>query len=141
MTRWVRYNSVDTDFGNVAMSLAPPDFDELAALVENALDAIISINEDGLVRSFNPAAERLFQFSAADIVGRSVNRLMSAADASAHDGFLQRYRATGQRHLIGSGRAVQCRRRDGTEFTAHIWITEHTSGGGRHFTAVLHDLM
>ena len=122
------------------MSLAPPDLDELTALVEQSLDAIVSIDGTGRVRSFNPAAERLFQYDAADVVGQSVNQLMSAADAAAHDGFVQRYLDTGERRIIGSGRAVQCRRRDGTQFTAHLWVTEHASTDGRVFTAVLHDL-
>ncbi|MEO1037617.1 MAG: PAS domain S-box protein [Pseudomonadota bacterium] len=122
------------------MSLASLDPAELSALVENALDAIISIDDGGKIRFFNPAAEKLFQYSADELLGKSVNALMRDDDAASHDTFLDRYLATGQRSIIGVGRAVHCRRKDGSDFIAHIWITEYDAADGKRFTAVLHDL-
>ena len=122
------------------MSLEPPDHDELVALVENSLDAIVSIDVQGRIRRFNPAAERLFQYREDELIGESVNRLMPANEAATHDHSLERYLRTGEGRIIGTGRAVDCRRRDGSKFSAHLWITEHDAAGQKTFTAVLHDL-
>ncbi len=123
-----------------AMDIQRPDYAELTAFVTNALDAIVSIDNKGRIRLFNPAAERLFQWSAKEILGQSVNRLMAPEDSEVHDSYIHRYLKSGRGRVIGKGRNVSCLRRDGTHFLAHLWLSEYSSGEQRFFTAVLHDL-
>ncbi|WP_313076261.1 diguanylate cyclase domain-containing protein [Melaminivora sp.] len=85
----------------------------LRALVDTAVDAIITIDHHGIVQSANRSAERIFGWSEQDLVGRNVRMLMPEPFSSAHDGHLERYMATGQAHIIGIGREVIGLRRDG----------------------------
>lgn len=112
----------------------------LLAVHECATDAIVSTDERGTVLTFNPAAERLFGYTAAEIVGQSVNRLMPGPDADHHDQYMSRYLRTGEARIIGIGRDVTCRRRDGHEFVARLTIGASEVEGRRIFAAILHDL-
>ncbi len=86
---------------------------ELRALLDAAVDAVIVIDARGLIETFNRAAEKLFGFAASEVLGQNVSLLMPEPDRSAHDSYLQRYLTTGEAHVIGIGREVQARRRDG----------------------------
>src|SRR5690606_15453190 len=88
----------------------------------------------------NPGAERLFGYRAAEVVGRNVSMLMPAAQAAEHDGYLSRYLATGERRVIGIGREVTGRRRDGTEFPLELSVGEFTENGRRFFTGFTRDV-
>jgi two-component system sensor kinase FixL len=112
----------------------------LSALVDSAVDGIVVIDARGRIEMFNPAAERLFGYSESDVVGRNVTVLMPAPYRDEHDWYLARYLSTGQRRIIGIGRDVQGRRRDGTLFPLHLSVGEMSIDGERKFTGILHDL-
>lgn len=110
------------------------------AVLETAVDAIITIDERGTVETFNQAAERLFGFARSEVVGRNVNVLMTSPDREAHDGYLAQYRDTGKRRIIGIGREVVCRRKDGREFSADLAVGEYRIENQRKFTGFLRDI-
>jgi two-component system sensor kinase FixL len=112
----------------------------LAAIFESAVDAIVVIDAHGHVEAFNPAAERLFGYSEQELLGRNVNALMPSPYREEHDGYLARYLATGHAKIIGIGREVVGRRKDGTEFPLHLSVGEMAIEGERKFTGILHDL-
>ncbi len=113
---------------------------EWAALLGAAVDAIVVIDHKGVVETFNSAAERMFGYDAAEVVGANVNVLMPASESKAHDGYLARYRDTGQRHIIGVGREVVGRRRDGSTFPVELSVGESYSKEATHFVGILRDV-
>lgn len=114
--------------------------ERLRAVVETAVDGIITIDGSGRVESFNPAAARLFGYSEAEVIGRNVSMLMPEPDRSQHDGYLRRYLVTGERHIIGVGREVTAQRRDGKLVPISLAVSEMHLGARRVFTGILHDL-
>ncbi len=110
------------------------------AAVETAVDAIITIDEMGSVEYLNPAAQRMFGFAKDEIVGKNVNILMPAPYRERHDGYLKNYRDTGIRKIIGIGREVMGRRKDGTAFPISLAVSEVHFAGRRIFTGVIHDI-
>ena len=110
------------------------------AVVDAAVDGMIVIDARGRVESFNRAAEKLFGYSSDEVIGRNVSMLMPSPHREEHDGYLARYLATGRAKIIGSGREVQGRRKDGTTFPLHLSVGEVTVQGERKFTGILHDL-
>ncbi len=95
---------------------------ELLAVMDAAVDAVILIDHAGLILAINRAGEMLFGWPAAQLLGRDVGMLMPEPDRSAHDGYMARYLATGESHVIGKGREVQALRRDGSTFPAHLSV-------------------
>ena len=112
----------------------------LAAMLRSAVDAIISIDQTGLIESINPATETLFGYSAAELIGQNVKILMPEPYRSQHDGYIRQYRHTGQRRIIGIGRDVTGRRKDGSTFPMHLSVSEYEIDGKRHFAGIVHDL-
>jgi PAS domain S-box-containing protein len=112
----------------------------LRAILDTAVDAFILINADGLIESFNPAAERLFGYAADEIVGQNVSRLMPPPYCDEHDDYIRRYLRTGERRIIGIGREVLGRRKDGSTFPVELAVGEAVVGGQRFFTGSLRDL-
>jgi PAS domain S-box-containing protein len=110
------------------------------AIVDSAVDGIIVIDAHGRVEAFNRAAERLFGYTIDEVLGRNVDMLMPSPYREEHDTYLSRYLATGRAKIIGSGREVQGRRKDGTTFPLHLSVGEITIQGERKFTGILHDL-
>jgi two-component system sensor kinase FixL len=110
------------------------------AVVDSAVDAMIVITARGAIEVFNPAAERLFGFSEQEVLGRNINMLMPSPYREEHDRYLDHYLQTGQQKIIGIGREVTGRRRDGTTFPVHLAVGELRIGSERHFTGILHDL-
>lgn len=94
------------------------------AIVDSALTALITIDKSGLVLRFNPAAEKMFGYSRDEVVGRNVKLLMPEPYRSQHDGYLRRYQAGGEARIIGIGREVVGRRKDGTEFPLLLSVGE-----------------
>ncbi|MGQ9365532.1 PAS domain-containing sensor histidine kinase [Azospirillum sp. ST 5-10] len=112
----------------------------LTSILETVPDAIIVIDERGLVESFSPAAERLFGYAAADIAGQNVSLLMPSPYREQHDAYLARYVATGERRIIGIGRVVSGRRADGSVFPMELAVGEVQIGGRRLYTGFVRDL-
>lgn len=112
----------------------------LRSILDTIPDAMIVIDERGLMQSFSSAAERLFGYTGAEAIGQNVKVLMPEPDRSRHDRYLDRYQTTGERHIIGIGRIVSGRRKDGTTFPMHLSIGEMTSQGERYFTGFVRDL-
>jgi PAS domain S-box-containing protein len=112
----------------------------LQSVIDSAVDGIIVIDAKGRIESFNRGAERLFGHPASEAIGRNVNMLMPSPYHEEHDGYLARYLETGAAKIIGIGREVIGRRRDGTTFPLHLSVGEMTIGGERKFTGVVHDL-
>ena len=110
------------------------------AIVESAVDGIVVINARGEIESFNAAAERMFGYAAAEILGRNVSVLMPEPDASAHDRYINRYLTSGVPHIIGIGRDVEARRKDGSVFPAHLSVGTVSVGGQTKFTGIVRDL-
>ncbi len=112
----------------------------IRAMVESAVDGIIVINERGIVEAINPAAERLFDYSADQVIGRNVKMLMPEPYCSEHDGYLDNYVRTGTRKIIGIGREVTGQRKDGSTFPMYLSVGEARFGERRLFTGIVHDL-
>jgi PAS domain S-box-containing protein len=96
----------------------------MRAILENAVDGIITIDRKGQIESFNPAAERMFGYAAAEVLGHNVSLLMPSPDREQHDEYLRRYLKTGERRIIGIGREVIAQRRDGSTFPVDLSVSE-----------------
>ena len=120
--------------------LSQEDAARWRAIVESAVDGIIVIDQHGRIESFNPAAERMFGYSVDEVIGRNVSILMPSSVGAEHDAHLQKYLTTGVPHVIGIGRDVEARRRDGSVFPAHLAVGEIVNEGERKFTGILRDL-
>ena len=112
----------------------------LSALLEAAADAIIVADGSGRILRANPAAETLFGHPVDDLLGQNIEILMPKDMADAHDGFMERYMATGEKRIIGIGRNVEGLRSDGTVFPLRLSIGKALSDGAPIFIAILHDL-
>jgi two-component system sensor kinase FixL len=112
----------------------------LRSILETVPDAMVVIDEVGRILSFSKAAERLFGFAEAELVGENVSTLMPSPDRERHDGYLKRYIETGERRIIGIGRLVAGRRRDGSTFPMELSIGEARIGDERVFTGFVRDL-
>jgi PAS domain S-box-containing protein len=112
----------------------------LSSIIETAPDAIITIDPRGIVQSFSVAAERLFGYSAGEVVGHNVSILMASPYKQQHDGYLERYRQTGEKRIIGIGRTVEARRKDGSIFPMELAVGEVRIGATHIFTGFIRDL-
>lgn len=111
-----------------------------AAMMNAAADAIIVINDQGLIRHFSPAASRLFGYAADEVIGRNVTVLMPARYAKDHDQHLARYQVVRQPHIIGKGRDVEGQRKDGSRFPMRLSVGEAQIDGKSFFVGICHDL-
>jgi PAS domain S-box-containing protein len=115
--------------------------DRYRAIVDTAVDAIIVADRFGKIESFNRAAEMIFCYSAQEVVGRNIKELMPDPYQSNHDGFMGAYRATGERKIIGIGREVMGKRKDGTTLPLELSIAEwHDVDGYQCFTGIMRDV-
>ena len=110
----------------------------LQSILDTVPDAMVVIDENGIIQSFSRAAERLFGHVAVDVVGRNVKVLMPTPYREAHDGYIGRYLHTGERRIIGIGRVVVGERKDGS--TLELAVGEMRSGEQRYFTGFIRDL-
>jgi PAS domain S-box-containing protein len=123
-----------------ALALREASETYMRAVVDHALDAVIIIDAKGAVRSFNPAAERIFGYTAAQVIGRNVHMLMTAFDRDQHDGYMDRFMKGGAPRVIGIGRVVTGRRQDGSTVPLDLGVTEMNIGGERLFCGFLRDI-
>ncbi len=112
----------------------------LRSILHTIPDAMIVINGHGIMQLFSTAAERLFGWSEHEAIGQNVSILMPEPDRTRHDSYIARYRTTNDPHIIGIGRIVTGKRRDGTTFPMHLSIGEMESGGEPYFTGFVRDL-
>jgi two-component system sensor kinase FixL len=112
----------------------------LESILDTVPEAMIVIDEHGLMQSFSSAAERLFGYSAAEAIGKNVKMMMPAPYRDNHDSYLERYVRTGERRIIGIGRVVVGERKDGSTFPMELAVGEMTSGKTRFFTGFIRDL-
>lgn len=110
------------------------------AVLDTAVDAILTINAHGIVQSFNPAAEKLFGFSKAEVLGENVKLLMPPEIAAHHDGYLDKTLRTGERKIIGTGREVVAQRKDGTHFPAWLSVSHFRVNQEDLFTGIVRNI-
>jgi PAS domain S-box-containing protein len=111
-----------------------------AAVVQTIVDGVVVIDHRGRIEWTNDAAWRMFGYDPGAMVGENVRVLMPAHDASHHDGYLSHYLATGERKIIGIGREVRGKRKDGSEFPMYLAVAEMQVEGVRKFTGIVRDL-
>ncbi|MGE5159260.1 MAG: PAS domain S-box protein [Gemmatimonas sp.] len=112
----------------------------LQSIIDTIPEATIVIDENGVIQSFSAAAERMFGYAAAEMIGENVKLLMPAPYRDEHDAYLRRYLETGKRRLIGAGRIVAGQRKDGSTFPIELAVGEMWSGSHRFFTGFVRDL-
>jgi two-component system, LuxR family, sensor kinase FixL len=112
----------------------------LQSILDTVPDAMIVIDEHGIMQSFSVAAERLFGYRAADMLGENVKLLMPSPYREGHDGYLERYLRTGEKRIIGVGRVVVGERKDGSTFPMELSVGEMRSSNRRFFTGFVRDL-
>lgn len=113
---------------------------QLEALIHTAVDGILCIDRAGHVSLYNPACERIFGWTAAEVLGRNVSMLMPSRYAERHDGFITNYLTTGTPRIIGIGREVEGLRKDGSEFPMDLSVGEFETGGESCFVGIVRDL-
>ncbi|RWY54350.1 PAS domain-containing sensor histidine kinase [Mucilaginibacter gilvus] len=112
----------------------------LIAIIQNAIDGIITIDEKGTIELINPAACALFDYESDEVIGENVRMLMPNPDKDQHDDFIYRYQTTGKANIMGLGREVLGLRKDGTIFPFRLGLSEVQFSGRRIFTGFIHDL-
>ncbi len=112
----------------------------LQAIFDTVLEGIVLIGRDGLIRHWSPSAQRIFQYTAEEVLGRNVAMLTDGIPDKAHDGYIRRYRETGEARIIGIGREVLGRRKDGTLVPLELSVAETTTDEGVFYTGVLRDI-
>jgi two-component system, LuxR family, sensor kinase FixL len=126
-------------------SLHPHDQDvenrsRLKAVIDNAIDGIITIDTRGIVETLNPAAARIFGYHPEEVIGQNIRILMPEPDHGRHDGYIENYLQTGQGQIIGKGREVLGKKKDGTVFPFWLSISEVQLKDKLIFTGIIHDI-
>jgi two-component system, LuxR family, sensor kinase FixL len=125
--------------GNIEKAMAIEE-QILQTVYDTSLDAIIVIDEKGMMQFFNRIAEKLFNYSTAEVLGQNIKMLMPSYFAEHHDGYIERYLRTGEKHIIGIGRVVTGQKKDGSTFPLELSIGEAKIGELRFFTGFIRDL-
>ncbi|MCG3209031.1 MAG: Sensor histidine kinase RcsC [Anaerolineae bacterium] len=123
-----------------ARALQQESKERTRAILDTAAEGIITIDEQGLIEIFNPAAARIFGYSPDEVVGRNVSLLMPEPYRSQHDGYLASYLTTGQAKIIGAGREIEGQHKDGTIFPLYLAISEVKLAHRRIFTGIVRDV-
>jgi diguanylate cyclase (GGDEF)-like protein/PAS domain S-box-containing protein len=113
---------------------------ELGAILDTVLDGILTSDDTGVIQTANPAVCRLFGYTAGDLVGQNISLLMPRSEVGGHESYMERYRRTGERRIIGVGREVIGQRKDGSVFPLGLAVAEMKQGTRRQFVGVLRDL-
>lgn len=118
----------------------PESNERLRAVIDTAVDGVILIDTAGVVLTFNKACEALFGYAADEVIGRNVRMLMPEPYHGEHDGYLRSYLDTGERKIIGIGREVAARRKDGTVFPIELSVGEASQDDDRTFVGIIRDV-
>lgn len=113
---------------------------QLGALINTAVDGIVSTDASGVIRLVNPAMTQIFGWTIEEMLGKNVKMLMETRHARQHDGYMQRYMETGEARIIGIGRQLKAVHKDGHEFPIHLSIGEFRLGEDRYFVGILRDM-
>lgn len=140
--RWARNSaSRGAGYGTPARLKVPAHFEQmLHSIVDTVIDGIITIDDKGIIATFNPAAERIFGYLGHEVIGRNVSILMSGLDRGRHDEYIANYLRTGHAKIIGIGREVTAQRKDGSLFPAELGVSEFRLGRARFFTGIVRDI-
>ena len=130
----------DTSRGRSVTLELGETLDRYQGILDTAVDGIITISERGIVESFNRAAERIFGYRAAEVIGHNVSMLMPSPYRDEHDRYLDSYLTTRRKKIIGIGREVEGRRKDGTTFPLELSVGEVVTTQGRTFTGMVRDI-
>ena len=114
--------------------------ERLRCVLETVTDAIIVMGQDGIVQSFSTAAERQFGYAAGEVIGHNVSMLMPNPYRDQHDSYMNRYRGTGEKRIIGIGREVFGQRKDGSIFPMYLSVGEGKLEGESIFVGIIHDI-
>ena len=114
--------------------------DQLDAVIRTAVDGVVSADAEGVIRLINPAITRMFGYAPEELLGRNLSILMPDRHGQRHDAHMQRYMATGEAHIIGVGRHLEARGKDGREFPVHLSVGEFRMGEDRYFVGFIRDL-
>jgi PAS domain S-box-containing protein len=112
----------------------------LKAIIENAIDGIITIGERGDIETINPSACKLFQYEPQEVIGKNISILMPPPYKQEHDHYIDRYQTTGRAHIIGIGREVTGLRKDGTQFPFRLGVSDVNFSGRKIYAGFIHDL-
>jgi PAS domain S-box-containing protein len=112
----------------------------LHAIIETAIDGLITIDNRGIIETLNPAALKLFGYTEEDIKGKNISVLMPEPDKSAHNGYLERHQRTGEKRIIGIGREVLGLKKDGSTFPFRLAVNEVEYEDRKIYTGFIHDL-
>jgi two-component system, LuxR family, sensor kinase FixL len=139
---WTAVTEINTDI--TELKLVQQDYfsreAHLKSILDTVPDAMIVIDERGIMQSFSAAAQRLFGYGPEEVIGKNVKMLMPSPYRESHDGYLGRYLATGEKRIIGIGRIVVGERKDGSTFPIELNVGEMKSGKQRYFTGFIRDL-
>lgn len=126
--------------GFQAIRSGPDEVARCRAVLDTAVDAVVTIDVRGSIRSINPATTRMFGYSPEELIGRNVRMLMPEPYRSEHDRYLNDYLTTGRANIIGIGRQTTGRKKNGFEFPVHLAVSEYDVRGTRYFTGIIRDL-
>ena len=112
---------------------------DLPLLLGDLVDGVVTINQKGVIKGFNPAAERMFGYSSDEVIGKTVDVLMTVSQAGNHQQYLQDYRDRGEGVVIGHVRELKARRKDGSEFTIELGLSRVNISGEESFLGVVRD--
>ncbi|WP_347160032.1 sensor histidine kinase [Pontibacter chitinilyticus] len=113
---------------------------KINSIIQAAVDGIITINMRGIIEMVNPSAAKLFGYDATELLGKSINVLMPEPDRSLHDGYMHHYEVTGEKRIIGIGREVTGKRKDGSVFPFYLSISEVQLADRKVYTGFVHDI-
>ena len=136
-----RIMALESKFKRAPDKAALRDSEErMRAVLQTAVEGIVTIDERGIIESVNPAMQKIFGYTAAEMLGKNVSMLMPPPYREEHDGYIANYQRTGKARIIGIGREVMAQRKDGSLFPMDLSVGEMRLASGRMFTGIIRDI-
>lgn len=139
ITRWIG-TATDIHDRKQAETALRENEERIRALIETALDCIITIDEIGIITTCNSATTRVFGYACEEMLGRNISMLMPAPHKNEHDGYLENLKKTSLKKIIGGWREVTGQRKNGTTFLLELAVSETRAGGRQFYTGILRDI-